>query len=447
MLSCSYAYSDGLADFGGQSSISLAEEERIGTQWWRKNYKQLNPYADFLLHLYVEDLMARLGQGEELSAYRLRIRILSSPAFNAFAVPGGIVGINMGMWRLGETEGEFATVLAHELAHISQRHFIRMLEDARQRNSVSIASTLAGLGLILAGNAPAGLLAIYGVANFHLESHLETSRRFEREADRQAALFIRRGRFPLVDAANMYRRLLQTGGGETGVEYMMTHPFLADRINDAQLRAGRERDSQSTSPRTDYFYTRIRAFSALDLLDSFSLRDAKGPLAKYIQATRLRKVGKNKAAVTLFKQVADANPASRFLFLSYVEALIEAQETRQAMSLLIEKKRYGGDNPAWHYYSALAYAMDKNYLKAAEEMEIVARNRVEDERIWKLLWGYYENLQDKYNTLRARMAYRMLTGETESAQTNLELARQEAIGNEIRLARLTNLHARLNIEQ
>ena len=434
-----FIYGEGLADLNGQSSISRSEERKIGTEWWRNNYRQLKPVEDFLLHFYVEDLIARLRQGEELADYELRIRILSSPSFNAFAAPGGVIGINMGLWRLAETEGELAAVLAHELSHLSQRHFIRMLEEARRRNNVSLATALAGLGLILTGNAPAGVLALYGTASYGLESYLETSRRFEREADRQAVVFMERGQFQLAAAASMYRRLLQENGGEEGVEYIRTHPFLAERVSDAQLRANNKKPP--AKGKTDYHFARARALGQMNLLDNLPLNTND----LFLQALRLQREGKHKAAAAKLKELSASRPRSQFLFLSYIEALILAREAKEAIELLNERTRYGSPHSAWNYYLALAYEVERDYERAAQQMERVAQGRIEDEHIWKNLWGYYEKLNDEYNILRARMAYRALTGESTGAREDFQLASRAARQDELRLARLDYLQTQLGI--
>jgi len=442
----SFCYADEIADLTRGSSISVAEEERIGIKWWRQNYSLLEPYNNFLLQRYLEDLVARLRQGEELAHYEINIRILSSQEFNAFAAPGGIVGVNLGLWRLAETESEFASVLAHELAHLSQRHFIRMLEDAQQRNDVSLAGALAGLGLVMSGNIPAGILAIYGTANFQLESQLRTSRRFETEADSQAILFMRRGQFSLFDAANLYRRLLQTGGEESGAEYMRTHPFLADRINAAQLRALGE-EPVSTSHYSDYPYTRIYTAAQLGLPILHSYLAMGGTFTQYAQAMELINNGKGKEAAILLKKVSDTHPISRFLFFSYMETLINTKQTELAIGLLHKKKRYRRDDDiVWGYYLALAYAAEESYKKAIKGMEEVIKNRPHDEYLWQLLQGYYEKSGDKYNTFRTRMAYQLLTGETRSAEINYQLAQQEANKDEVLLARLESLHDDLTID-
>lgn len=440
----SFCYADEIADLTRGGSISVAEEKRIGTRWWRQNYSLLNPYNNFLLQYYLEDLVARLRQGEELAHYEMNVRILYSQEFNAFAAPGGIVGVNLGLWRLAETESEFASVLAHELAHLSQRHFIRMLEDAQQRNDVSLAGALTGLGLVMSGNIPAGILAIYGTANFQLESQLRTSRRFEREADSQAILFMRRGQFSLSDAANLYRRLLQAGGEGSGAEYMRTHPFLADRINAAQLRALGE-EQISTSHHSDYPYTRIYIAAQLGFLHNYLAME--GTLAQYAQAMDLIKSDKGEEAVILLKKISDTHPLSHFLFLSYVEALIRINQTKLAIDLVNKKKRYRRDNDVvWDYYLALAYAAENNYEKAIKSMEMVAKNRPHDEHLWQLLQDYYEKSGDKYNTFRARMAYQLLTGETKSAEINYRLAQQEVNKKEVLLARLESLRNDLAID-
>ena len=77
------------------------------------------------MHSYLENLVFELVQHSELQDRRIELVIVDNPTINAFAVPGGVIGVHSGLFQYAETEDEFATVMAHEIAHLSQRHFSR----------------------------------------------------------------------------------------------------------------------------------------------------------------------------------------------------------------------------------------------------------------------------------------------------------------------------------
>ena len=102
---------------------------------------------------------------------------------NAFAVPGGIVGIHTGLFSYAENEDQMVSVLAHELAHLSQRHFARGLEARRASSTLSLAGLLAGLALSATVGGDAGMAAITATQALTMENQLRYSRSNEKEAD------------------------------------------------------------------------------------------------------------------------------------------------------------------------------------------------------------------------------------------------------------------------
>ena len=110
----------------GESSTSLFSadyEYQLGRMWLRSFRGQAPLMNDPLLHSYLENLVFELAQHSELQDRRIELVIVDNPTINAFAVPGGVIGVHSGLFQYAQTEDEFATVMAHEIAHLSQRHF------------------------------------------------------------------------------------------------------------------------------------------------------------------------------------------------------------------------------------------------------------------------------------------------------------------------------------
>jgi predicted Zn-dependent protease len=98
---------------------------------WLRSFRGQAPLVtDPLLYSYLENLVFELAQHSELQDRRIELVIVDNATINAFAVPGGIIGVHNGLFNYAVTEDEFATVMAHEIAHLSQRHFSRRMELA-----------------------------------------------------------------------------------------------------------------------------------------------------------------------------------------------------------------------------------------------------------------------------------------------------------------------------
>jgi predicted Zn-dependent protease len=120
----------------------------------RSQVSQLN---DPQLKDYVESSVYKLVETSQVNDRRLEFILINSPQLNAFAAPGGIVGVNGGLFLNAQTEGEYASVLAHELAHLSQRHFARGVEAQQRMQVPMMAALLAGIVIAAAGAGDAGI--------------------------------------------------------------------------------------------------------------------------------------------------------------------------------------------------------------------------------------------------------------------------------------------------
>jgi len=167
-----------LGDYSS-ASISLSGEYSLGRIWLSMYRGSTKEHSDPLMRTYLEDLIYRLSETSEVRDRRFEFIILEDKTINAFAAPGGIIGINLGMFLNTEKEGELASVMCHELAHLSQRHY------ARSQNKVSpLANALMVLGSIAVAAASRNPEAILIAPAAMQQMSINFTRSNEKEADR-----------------------------------------------------------------------------------------------------------------------------------------------------------------------------------------------------------------------------------------------------------------------
>lgn len=147
----------------GESSTSLFSteyEHQLGRAWLRMFRSQVPTIDDPLLFDYLENLIYELATHSKLQDRRIELVLVDNANINAFAVPGGVIGIHNGLLLYAQTEDELATVLSHEIAHLSQRHFSRGVEFRKNQQPLNLAALLAGLVLMATAGGDAGMAAL-----------------------------------------------------------------------------------------------------------------------------------------------------------------------------------------------------------------------------------------------------------------------------------------------
>lgn len=243
---------DSLPSLGDASSsiVSPAQEHQLGRAWLGLLRRQVDQLSDPLLKDYVERSVYRLAETSQLDDRRLAFVLLDSPQLNAFAAPGGIIGVNGGLFLNAQSEAEYASVMAHELAHLSQRHFARGLEAQQRLQLPLMAALLAGVVAAAAGAGDAGIAAIASSQAAAIQAQRSFSRQNEQEADRIGLLNLERAGYDPRAMPQMFERLLrQYRYDQKPPEFLLTHPVTESRIADtrnraAQLPPGGTEDSQ-----------------------------------------------------------------------------------------------------------------------------------------------------------------------------------------------------------
>ncbi|MDX1299740.1 MAG: M48 family metalloprotease [Pseudomonas sp.] len=229
-----------LPSLGDASSsiVSPQQEHQLGRAWLSLVRGQVSQLDDPQLKDFIETSVYRLSETSQLQDRRLEFVLLNSPQINAFAAPGGIVGVNGGLFLYAQTEAEYASVMAHELAHLSQRHFARGLE-AQQRMQIPVmAGMLAGIVAAAAGAGDLGIAAIATTQAAAMQEQRRFSRQNEQEADRIGLVNLEKAGFDPRAMPSMFERLMrQYRYDRKPPEFLLTHPVSESRIADTRNRA------------------------------------------------------------------------------------------------------------------------------------------------------------------------------------------------------------------
>lgn len=223
----------------GLGVMSRSEEEVLGQAWLKAFRGGVRLYEDPIVHEYIENLLYKLASHSETGDKSLDVIVVDNNTINAFAVPGGVVGVHTGLISSAENEAQLASVLAHELAHLYQRHFARGIDASRGSNWVTLLGTLTGIAIAVSGgSSDAALAAIVSGQAAAIDNQLSYSRLHEREADRLGMQTLVQAGYSAQGAAQMFQ-VMQARSRSFGreiPEFLLTHPVTQSRISDARLR-------------------------------------------------------------------------------------------------------------------------------------------------------------------------------------------------------------------
>ena len=230
--------SSDLPELGENSQLNIEYEYQLGRSVYKRLLDRGLIETHPLLNRYINDMGARLLSGIDNRVREYNFFIVRDDAVNAFALPGGYIGINRGLIEASQTEHQLASVMAHEIAHVRLRHGLDLLEKSRGVSSAAILATLAGL--LLGGvDSQVGAAVLYGGVAGSQQSLVNFTRENEYEADRYGVELMQTAGFDARGMAEFFEILSQlSGNSELGnIEYLRTHPVSSNRVAEAQNRA------------------------------------------------------------------------------------------------------------------------------------------------------------------------------------------------------------------
>lgn len=247
--------------------LSPYEEQKIGREFMRQAKFSLPLIVDHELNEYIQLLGERLLTGIDRSDYPFTFFLLDENTINAFAVPGGYIAVNSGLINTFRTEGQLASVVAHEIAHVTQRHHARAYSN--QGNSgLTTAATIIAAILIGQKSPEAGQAALATGIGLAQQSRINYTRSNEYEADRIGVDILMNAGFSSVNMAEAFDILKKNSALNTSglqLEYLQTHPLNENRIAEARSRADLEGDSGATNSLSfELFRTRLKILTDSD---------------------------------------------------------------------------------------------------------------------------------------------------------------------------------------
>ena len=451
------AFASDLPALGDASSsiVSPDQEHQLGRAWLNVLRGQVKSLPDPLLKDFVESSVYRLAETSQLQDRRLVFVLLDSPQLNAFAAPGGVIGVNGGLFLHAQTEGEYASVLAHELAHLSQRHFARGLEEQKRMQVPLMAAMLAGVVAAAAGAGDAGIAAIASTQAAAIQAQRRFSRQNEQEADRIGILNLQQAGYDPRAMPSMFERLMrQYRYTRVPPEFLLTHPLSESRVADTRNRAEQFASSGSQdSLRYQLMRARVqltyesspglaaKRFRAL--LDENPELDA----ARYGLALAQIKSGQLKEAGSNLQPLLAEAPNDIVYNLAQVELDITGNRLDAASQRLQRLLGlYPASYPARQALSELLLKQNRP-AEAEQQLDRLLKERPSDAELWfqqAETRGLSGNIIGLH---QARAEYFALVGDYDQALEQLDFARRRANGNFQLAARIDARHSELADEK
>lgn len=414
------------------SLISPQLEREIGRDFLKQINASLPTVRDPLLKYYTERHMSRLAQHSQLKDKLLSTTLIDSDQINAFAAPGGVVGVNLGLMLYAEDVHEYSGVLAHELAHLSQRHFARGVEEQRQQALPNLAGMIAAIAIGALGGGEAGIAALSSAQAAAQSNALRYSRTREQEADRVGLnTLVEAGMDPHA-MGRMFERMQRAYRfSRTPPEFLLTHPLSESRIADARAQAARY-------PKRDYGdsqeFRMMKTRAELHYSPSpqagvkryrKAVRDnPEDPVANYGLALALSKAGEHEEAIILGDLLYTENPDSLLHIGSYAELLTEAGKTEQALRLLSHQLVLNPDNTPMAMLYATALSKADEHQQAQAVLTRQSRLKPYDVDVWYDLAEIAGLAGDIVAVHRARAEFFALHGSYQKAIQHLQYARR-----------------------
>ena len=438
---------DDLPSVGDASSrlISPQMERQLGENFLKQVHAALPTVDDPILKYYVQRQLADMVQYSELREPILATVLIDNKDINAFAAPGGIVGINLGLMLHARDVHEYSSVVAHEIAHLSQRHFARGIEEQRAQTLPMLAGMIAAIMIGAMGGGDAGIAAISGVQAASQANQLRYSRGREQEADRIGLNTLARADLDPWGMSRMFDRMDRAYRfTRRPPEFLLTHPLTETRIADARSQAmeyPRKQFPESLQ------YQAMRARAQVRFADSpkaavlsFEKEVEENPDsggARYGLAVALAAAERYDEAIPLIDQFYTDNPHNILFIGSLAELLTKAGKIDQAIGLLERELAVSPQNAPLSALYADALVANRQYVAAEAVLQRQSFANKSDVDVWYNLAEVSGLAGNIIGVHLARAEFFELHGAYQRTIQHLQYARRLASrGNEPLMARL-----------
>lgn len=425
-----------LPDLGGSTgALSLSEEKALGKEFMQEARSGLDIMHDDQINDYLHSMGYRLLEQMNPPFTHYRFILVKDPNINAFAAPGGYIVINSGLVLAADNASELASVVAHELSHINQRHISRAIDESQRMQWPMLAAMLAGILLSAAGGGQAGQAAMTASTAYGIQNQLQFSRDFEREADRIGIQALASAGYDPEGMPAFFEKLQNWSRLQGGnpMEFLSTHPLTLDRIADTRNRA-EQLSGKRPDPEQDHdfdrFKTRVRAFSmtpneavSFFRIQASSQDSYQKELGSYGLGLALAQKGQYKEAIARLEQLNGQHPSVFAYQAALAEILLDSGKYASALKSYRQLQRAHPDSTLARAGLAQALLETDEEQAAVGMARQLAGEHPQNALYQQLLARALDKAGNKSEAHRALAEYYFLTGALPSAIQQLEIAR------------------------
>jgi beta-barrel assembly-enhancing protease len=441
-----------LPDMGDSSGtiISPAEEKELGEAFFRSLHAQVSINQDAEIQEYIESIGQRLVANSDAPSLPFHFFVVMENDINAFAGPGGYIGVNSGLITLTEAESELASVMAHEIAHVTQRHLYRAAEAAGRLSVPTMAATLAAI--LLGTQSPAlGQAAIMAIMGSSVQFQIDFTRENEMEADRVGMQTLQESKYDPRSMPTFFERLQQSSRyyGRDVPEFLRTHPVTASRISDTRGRAETYPYKQySDSLGYQLIRTKLQVLASKDDVGTaklFKARLTQGTteqrtVARYGMGLVALKFQRYNEAESIFQDLAKQQPAQPQYATALARTALESKNYKLALARYQKLTDQFPSNEAikLEYITTLVRSGEPQTAK--KNLALLSYKTQKLPIYYELLAQTYNDLKQPAESHRYLSEYYYAMGQIQDAIFQVRLARQSKGLNPQLLAILRERH-------
>lgn len=425
-----------LPDMGDSSGtlITPEEEQQLGAAFFRSLNSQITINQDPEIQQYIQSIGQKLVAVSDLPGYPFHFFVVLENDVNAFAGPGGYIGVNSGLILTTEAESELASVMAHEIAHVTQRHLYRAAEAAGRLSIPTAAATLAAI--LLGTQSPQlGQAALLAIQAGSIQFQIDFTRENEEEADRVGMHILSESKFDPRSMPSFFERLQQSTRyyGQNIPEFLRTHPVTASRISDTRGRADQYPYKQyPDSLGYQLVKAKLMVMSGADMAEKrkyFASRLNQGTaeqrtVAAYglgLTALAQQKFGE---AERIFQKLADESPVQQQYGTALARTALEQRQFPKALSLYEKLSRQFPENEAVKLEYIASLLKTGQADKARKALSLLSENSRKLPVYHRMMAETYGKLHQPAESHRYFAEYYYGMGQTREAITQIRLAQK-----------------------
>jgi len=417
----------------GVTALSIEQERQYGAAFIKIARGSFPMVSDPVLQEYIAELGAKLINQTDSVRFPFNFFLIKDDEINAAAFLGGYVKVHTGLFLYAESESEFASVIAHEISHITQRHLARSLE-AQAGNSQLTVAGLVGAVLLGIANPVAGIAMLQTTVAINVQSSINYTRANEFEADRIGIQVLANAGYDPTAMSTFFGKLsAQYRFSSKPPQMLITHPLPTTRIAEARDRAALypnryyppSLDYQLAKARIQVRYGTLKPKEALQFFQhqlktkNFKLKDA----ALYGQALALLQLDKNVEAKKIVVELAKTQPNNLFYLDTLTDIDLALKHNAEAIVRLKKANNRYRNNPVTTINLTVALQQDKQYGEAKKLIRNYLRDNETDMIALNIYIDLLSQTDDKIKMYVQRANLAQLKANYPKALNELQSAR------------------------